>query len=58
MIKKLRELRAKFAGTFITDCPHCHKHFYGWEKHRSHVKIGTKNYRIVCHRCAELVKKV
>lgn len=58
MIKLLRKLKAKFRGSFVTDCPHCHKHFYGWENHQQHIKIGNKNYRIVCHRCANLIKKL
>lgn len=58
MIKLLRLLRSKINLTFVTDCPVCHDHFYGWHKYAHNVKIGNKTYRIICHRCALRIKKV
>lgn len=52
MVKFIRNLVAGFRGTFITDCPACHLHFYGFHPYASQVKIKRKHYRIVCHRCA------
>lgn len=53
----MRKLLAKLLGTFVADCPVCHKHFYGFHKHRSQVMINKKHYRIVCHRCVRLYVK-
>lgn len=47
----LRKLVAFFRRTFITDCPVCHKHFYGFHTYGVHHMINGINYRIVCHRC-------
>lgn len=50
----MRKLIAFIFRTFSTTCPHCHKHFYGRQPYKTHAIINKKNYRIVCHRCANL----
>lgn len=49
-----RKLIAKLRGTFVTDCPHCHKHFYGFHKFEVNVKINKIPYRIVCPACSRI----
>lgn len=44
--------------TFVTDCPHCHQFFFGFQPYKEQVKIGSVNYRIVCHRCVEQTDQV
>jgi uncharacterized C2H2 Zn-finger protein len=56
MIKLWRKIVAFLSGTFVADCPKCHKHFYGFHDYAEHVKIEKKNYRIVCHRCSMELK--
>jgi hypothetical protein len=50
----MRKIIALIFRTFVTECPHCRKHFYGFHKYAEQVKIGHIHYRIVCHRCAKL----
>jgi len=50
--KWVRKIVAKVMLTFISDCPHCHKHFLGRHHYREQVRIGNTHYRIICHRCA------
>lgn len=50
--KFLRRLKAFARQTFVTDCPVCHKHFYGIDAYKGYTKIGSRYYRIICHRCA------
>lgn len=57
MKKILRKVRAKLNKTFLTNCPVCHRHFYGFDDYEEHVKINGKNYRIICHRCASEQKE-
>jgi hypothetical protein len=52
MIKLFRKIRAKMSGTFVTDCPVCHKHFYGFQDYEEQVTIHHIHYRIICHECA------
>lgn len=52
MKKIFRKLYASIRGTFIADCPKCHRHFYGSEGYATQVKLD-KHYRIVCLRCAQ-----
>lgn len=52
MLKKvLRKIVSKIRRTFVTDCPVCHKHFYGFHDYDEHLKVNGVHYRIVCHRC-------
>lgn len=53
MKKLLRRSVAFLRGTFVTDCPKCHQHFYGFHEWEQQVLIDRKNYRFVCHRCAK-----
>lgn len=48
----MRKLIAFIRRTFVTDCPVCHLHFFGFHNYAENVKIDGKMYRIVCHRCA------
>lgn len=57
MIKTLRLIRAFLNRTFVTDCPLCHKHFYGFHDYQINKKIDNKTYRIICHRCADKYEK-
>lgn len=56
LVTKLRKLLAFILMTFVEDCPKCHKHFYGFNKHLTQVKLD-RHYRIVCHRCAKQLGK-
>ena len=51
MIRLFRRFIAFINGTFVADCPRCHKHFYGFHQHGVQLKINGVHYRIVCHRC-------
>lgn len=59
MIKQpiIQRLRALMSNTFVTDCPHCHGHFYGFHAYETNIKINKRPYRIVCHKCAKLKDK-
>lgn len=52
-MRSIRRLLAFFLRTFVTDCPVCHKHFYGHQAHGVNMVIQHKNYRIVCPRCSK-----
>lgn len=52
-----RRLRAFISRTFVTDCPHCHGHFYGFHAYETNIKVNKTHYRIVCHKCAKLKDK-
>ena len=51
MIKLFRKFIAFVRNTFVADCPVCLQHFYGFHPYSQNVKVGSKNYRIMCHRC-------
>lgn len=53
MIKTLRRFKAKLLGTFVGDCPLCHKHFYGHKGFALQTKINGITYRIICQECLE-----
>lgn len=53
MIKLIRKIRAALNKTFVTECPKCFKHFYGFHDYKQHVKISKVHYRYICHRCAK-----
>ena len=57
MKKVIRNVRAKLSRTFVTDCPKCYKHFYGFNQWEQHIRLDNISYRYVCHRCAEEAKK-
>lgn len=50
-MKLLRIIKARLFNTFVTDCPKCHKHFYGFHDYAKSIKIDHIQYRIVCHEC-------
>ncbi len=51
MEKLFKRLIAFLRGTFVADCPVCHKHFFGYHKYGTQINIRGKHYRIICHRC-------
>lgn len=51
MIKLFCKLKAFILRTFVTDCPKCHKHFYGHKRHGIQIKIDNVHYRIICDKC-------
>ncbi len=53
MLKLLRKIIAFFRRTFVTDCPRCHLHFFGYHEYGEQIKIGKTHYRILCHRCVK-----
>lgn len=52
-MKLLRKIRAFINRTFVTDCPHCHKHFYGFHNYKENIMVDKIHYRIVCHKCSD-----
>lgn len=56
-MKLFRKVKAFIMGTFVADCPVCHKHFYGHNGYHEHVRIKHKNYRFICNKCMEKQKK-
>lgn len=55
-MKYIRKVLAKIRGTFVTDCPRCHNFFYGFQQYGVQLKF-ERQYRVVCHKCAEAHKK-
>lgn len=49
----MRHFLAKLFGSFHTDCPHCHGHFYGLQGYKTNVKIDKHHYRVICMKCAK-----
>lgn len=54
----IRKIVAFVRQTFHTDCPACHKYFFGFHSYEVQIKINNTHYRLVCHRCAAECKKL
>ena len=51
-----RRLIAYIRNTFVTDCPRCHRYFFGFHPYKEQIKIGEIHYRYVCHRCVPKIE--